>query len=126
MTQEDIRGLPGLGGDPMTSPLYDTDVWSAYANEAGRIQFPDRFIESSLERIPRAMQMGGRVAVNLNTGNTGHSVVMQSVVQKTITKVNGTVVQKLFYYAMNPGNGGSIIRITGRSIVRSYNVFYIF
>jgi hypothetical protein len=51
------------------------------------------------------MSSGGRVAVTLNTGEVGHSVVMQSVVQRTITKVSGKVVQKYLFYVMNSGIG---------------------
>lgn len=57
----------------------------------------------------------------LQGGSFGHAVV-----QQTTTKINGTVTQKLLYYVMNPAGGGSIMRISGRSIVNSYNVFYIY
>jgi RHS repeat-associated protein len=129
MTQQNIRNLPGLGGDPNTVALRDGDVWTAYGNASGHSWNFEPYQTTSstkLSNVLAAMQNGGRVAINLNTGNVGHSVVMQSIVQKTAPKVNGMVVQKLLYYAMNPEYGGSITRITGRNIVHAKNIFYIF
>ena len=125
MTQQDIRNLPGLGGDPNTVQLYDTNTWSAYSDASGHQVLGDLNKTTSLPRVLSNMQSGNRVSINLNTSNGGHSVVMQSVVQKTVTKVNGTITQKLLYYVMNPANGGGITRIGGNSIINSYNIFYI-
>jgi len=52
-------------------------------------------------------------------------VIMQRIVQKTIIKLNGSVIQKTFYYVMNPANGGSIHKIDATQITNSYNIFYI-
>jgi len=126
MTQEQVRNLPGLGGDPNTVSLTDVDVWKQYASASGHTWSGEVGKPTSWARIIGDMSNGGRVAINLNTGNVGHSVVMQSVVQRTITKVSGNVVQKFLYYVMNPGNGGSIARISASSISKAYNIFYIF
>jgi len=128
MTQQDIRNLQGLGGDPNLVPLEDVKVWSAYGNKSGHfvtgeIPYPTA---SSPSNVLSNMQNGNRAAINLQLkGDIGHSVVMQRVVQQTVTKVNGSVSQKLLYYVMNPANGGSITRISSRSIVNAYNIFYI-
>jgi len=126
LTQQDIRDLPTLGGDPNT-PLTDVDVWSAYGKRSGRFvtgEIPRPSVNSPTNVLSN-MQNGNRVAINLSTGDVGHSVLMQRVVQQTVTKINGNVTQKLLYFVMNPANGGSITRISSRSIINAYNIFYI-
>jgi len=126
MTQQDIRKLPTLGGDPYTVPLEDVKVWNAYTSASGHSYLYEYNKANSLSRVLSIMQGGGRVAINMNIGeNVGHSVIMQSIVQKTITKLNGSVIQKTFYYVMNPANGGSIHKIDATQITNSYNIFYI-
>ena len=126
MTQQDIRKLPTLGGDPYTVPLEDVRVWNAYTSASGHSYLYEYNKANSLSRVLSIMQGGGRVAINMNIGeNVGHSVIMQSIVQKTITKLNGSVIQKIFYYVMNPANGGSIHKIDATQITNSYNIFYI-
>ena len=126
MTQQDIRKLPTLGGDPYTVPLVDVRVWNAYTSASGHSYLYEYNKANSLSRVLSIMQGGGRVAINMNIGeNVGHSVIMQSIVQKTIIKLNGSVIQKTFYYVMNPANGGSIHKIDATQITNSYNIFYI-
>ena len=128
MTQQDIRNLPGLGGDPRTTPLIDGDVWAAYADASGACgwDFYHPSDGNKFSNILSNMQRGDRVAINLKTADGGHSVVMQNITQKTITKANGTVVQKIIYNVMNPANGGSYHSISTRSINRAYNIFFVF
>jgi RHS repeat-associated protein len=128
MTQESIRNLPGLGGDPYTDILQDVDLFSAYCKASGRffdaeIPYPNA---ASPSNVLSAMQNGERVALNLNLRSGGHGVVMQNVVQKTVTKVNGNVVQKLIYNVMNPAQGGYYMRISSESIINATNIFYIY
>jgi len=126
MTQEQIRNLPTLGGDPNTVPLGDITLWDTYTNASGHSLSHNIPTNGELSNILSNMQNGNRVALNLRIdGNVGHSVVMQRVVQQTTTKINGTVSQKLLYYVMNPANGGSITRISSHSILSTYRVFYI-
>jgi len=124
LTQNDVRGW--FGGDPNTTPLNDVDVWGKYSEVSGHKVLVDLNKGSSLPRVLTTMKNGGRVAINLNSGDVGHSVVIKSITQKTITKINGNVVTKYIYRAMNPGNGGSIMRVSGSSIRNAYNIFYIF
>jgi hypothetical protein len=126
MTQEQIRNLPMLGGSPNTDPLNSYDVWRAYTSASGHSFTHNVPTNGDFANVLSTMQNGGRVAINLNAGSVGHSVVMQRVVQQTVTKVNGSVSQKILYYAMNPANGGSIHRISSNSIVNAYRIFYIF
>ena len=126
MTQEQVRKLPGLGGDPNKVPLGDVDVWEKYASESKHSLSGEVGNPTSCGKIIGDMSKGGRVAINLNTGNVGHSVVMQRVVERTITKVSGNVLQKNLYYVMSPGNGGSIMRISVKSISNAKHIFYIF
>jgi RHS repeat-associated protein len=124
ITQQDVRDWAGFEGN---APLGDVDVWSAYGNRSGHLitgEIPSPGVNSPANVLSN-MQSGNRVAINLSTGDVGHSVVMQRVVQQTATKINGNVTQKLLYYVMNPANGGSITRISSRSIINAYNVFYI-
>jgi hypothetical protein len=126
LTQQDVRGWAGFEGD---APLGDGDVWKTYVNKSGHsLDFEPLSSAPStkLYNVLSKMQGGSRIAINLNMGrDVGHSVVIQSITEKTITKINGTVLQKLFYNVMNPANGGSITRIPSSSITNSYNVFYI-
>ncbi|WP_181832232.1 RHS repeat-associated core domain-containing protein [Capnocytophaga ochracea] len=126
MTQEQIRDLVNFGSNPNTVPLEDVGLWDAYTNASGHSYLYEYNKANSLSRVLSIMQGGGRVAINMNIGeNVGHSVIMQSIVQKTITKLNGSVIQKTFYYVMNPANGGSIHKIDATQITNSYNIFYI-
>lgn len=126
MTQEDIRNLVSPNSNPITDPLGDVTVWNTYTSKAGHTWSGDVGKPTSWARIIGDMSRGDRVAISLNTGSTvGHSVVMQSVVQRTITKVSGKVIQKYLYYIMNPGNGGSIERLSTNSISHATNIFFI-
>lgn len=125
MTQEQVRDLPGLGGDPNTVPLEDVKAWSEYSKASGHGLSGEFDKTTSLNRMVGTMRNAGRVAVNLNTGDVGHSVIMKSIVQRTITKINGTVIQKYLYNVMNPAYGGSIMRVSGKDIINAYNIFYI-
>jgi hypothetical protein len=67
------------------------------------------------------MKAGTRVAISLpNSGDIGHSVVMDHVIQKT---VNGAFVRNIFYI-MNPASG-TIERLGTKSIINATQVFYI-
>ncbi|MDR2954385.1 MAG: hypothetical protein LBV43_04825 [Prevotella sp.] len=125
MSQQDVRNLVAPGSDPITTPVGDAHTWTAYSNASGRSVLGDAEKATSLPRILSDMQNGNRVAINLNTGKVGHSVVMQRITQQTVTKINGNVSQKLLYYVMNPARGGYITQISGRSIINAKNVFYI-
>jgi RHS repeat-associated protein len=126
ITQQNIRDFPGLGGDPNTVGLGDVDVWNAYKELSGHSWMGEPGSPAAVRRILNPMQGGARVSINLNTGGKiGHSVVMQSIVQKTVTKVNGNIVQKLLYYVMNPANGGNIHKMSGKVLSNAFNIFYI-
>ena len=126
MTQEQIRDLVNFGSDPNIVPLDDVGLWGAYANASGHTVAGEHFKLISLPTVLSKMQGGARVAINMNMGQSvGHSVIMQRIVQKTIIKLNGSVIQKTFYYVMNPANGGSIHKIDATQITNSYNIFYI-
>ena len=124
MTQQDIRNI--FNGDPNIVPLVDKDVWTVYSAKYGH-SFTMEYVKStSLPTVLSKMQEGVRVAINMEIGQSaGHSVIMQSIVQKTITKLNGRVIQKTLYYVMNPANGGSIHKIDATQITNSRNIFYI-
>jgi hypothetical protein len=70
------------------------------------------------------MQNGYRTAVNLNTGNIGHSVVMKKVILQTATKISGKTIDKYLYYVMDPA-GGNYHKISKSMIIDAKNVFYI-
>ena len=128
MTQEQIRALPKLGGDPNTTPLGDKTLWEVFANERGYHEFQERVTDPTrkLSNLSTRMQNGQRVAISLNTGgNVGHSVVMKSITQKTVTKLNGSFVQRNIYKVMNPANGGRYMRISPKSITNAENIFFI-
>ncbi|MDL2224558.1 RHS repeat-associated core domain-containing protein, partial [Bacteroidales bacterium OttesenSCG-928-M06] len=112
MTQEDIRNLPGLGGNPNTDALGDGHVWSTYSKASGHgWNFEDRMASPStkLSNALSNMQKGNRIALNLYVGEgKGHTAIMQRIVQQTVTKINGSVSQKLLYYVMDPAYGGKI------------------
>lgn len=124
LTQNDARGW--FGGDPNKMPLEDVKVWSKYSEVSGRSWSGELSKSNSLPKILSTMKDGGRVAINLNSGDVGHSIVMKSITQKTITKINGNIVTRYIYKAMNPGNGGYIMRVSSSSIRKSNNIFYIF
>ncbi len=124
ITQQDIRSW--MGGDPNQSPVDDLNTWTIYSQKTGH-QYggqKTKFHKSSQDILDN-MVSGNRISINLNTGNTGHNVVMQRIIQKKITRINGNVMKKLLYFVMDPARGGSIHRITERSIINAKNVFYI-
>ena len=124
ITQQDIRSW--MGGDPNQSPVDDLNTWTIYSQKTGH-QYggQDTNFPKSSQDILNNMVSGNRISINLNTGNTGHNVVMQRIIQKNITRINGNVMKKLLYFVMDPARGGSIHRITERSIINAKNVFYI-
>ena len=126
LTQQDIRNLPNLGGDPNLDWLHDDTVWREYSEWSGLQYGGERTITSVTPlRITEKMQNGYRVAINLNNSEIGHSVVMDRVVMKTITKISGKTSLRYLYYVMDPSSGGYIRRISPSDIVRAKNVFYI-
>jgi hypothetical protein len=125
ITQKEMRDI--LGGEADNDMLLDGNIWDAYRD----YRAPQYYIHQSdmtgnarLGEVLNNMQAGQRVSIN-TTVNGGHSVVMQKVVQQTVTKINGTVSQKLLYYVMNP-NGGVFQRISAGTIENAHNIFYIF
>ncbi|MBC9928986.1 FG-GAP-like repeat-containing protein [Chitinophaga qingshengii] len=118
MTQERIREVVAPGTDPKTVPLGDRDVWSGYANEAGRQVQGQNAANVNFCEIADKMNAGNRVAVGINpTGGqtVGHSVVIKSVISKTITKIGGKQIYQSILKIMDPGHGGSfsLIKTTG-------------
>lgn len=127
LNQDQMRSwFPGT--DANIDPLADVDFWSKYASKTGSSWKGDSFVPGNIgQRIHTVMQSGGKVAVNLNLGNNvGHSVAIKSSILRTITKINGSVIQKYAVNAMNPGNGGSYLRYSENLIRKSFNVFYLF
>ncbi|MDO4726064.1 MAG: hypothetical protein Q4A56_02430, partial [Porphyromonadaceae bacterium] len=129
MTQEDIRNLVNPGSDPNTVPLLDADVWSRYAEETGHkftFELRETSASQKLANILSKMQQGARIPMTISTPNGNHGVVMQSIVEKITTKLNGSVTSKLLYYVMDSSHGGSFVRMSAGDIINNLrNLFYI-
>lgn len=128
LTQENLRSLPGLGGNPENDPISDVLFWDTYTSSIkGRKYFGETYSRSSVfDRVYNAMsQKNVRVAVTLN-GSVGHEVAMSSIVNRTFTYINGSKSSKLLYYVFDPSNGGSIRRISKYAIKHAANIFYIY
>jgi hypothetical protein len=121
MTQEQIRNQPGLGGDPAKDGIEDYRLWNGYTLASGR-----PVVRGNISDIVPNMQNDGRVSITLRkNGSYGHTVVMQRIEQKTVTRINGTIAsQKLFYYVMDPANGGGFVQIPSKSL-HNANIFTI-
>lgn len=126
MTQKDIRDI--LGGDPDNDSLTTYAVWEAYTNNTPHTFTHNVPTGRELVKVLSVMQNGGRVSINLRMPgtNVGHSVVMQKVVKKTVTKTNGDVSEKLSCYVMDPFEGGCIRKIEERSVTNAHRIFYIY
>lgn len=126
LSQDDVRKLPGLTGDPYEIPLTDMQAMGTYQLFSGRRTIAEMDKESSPQRILFAMQNGIRVIINYSTLMGGHSIVLNKIVQKTAHKRDGTVDLEYLYYAMDPGRGGAQHRIKESTIRNALNIFYIF
>jgi hypothetical protein len=57
--------------------------------------------------------------------DVGHSVVMRSMTEKTITKIGGEVIHKSIYRVMDPGVGG-IVRMSASKLSNHFSVTYLY
>jgi hypothetical protein len=54
----------------------------------------------------------------------GHSVVMKSITQRTLQRVNGQLAKRLTYTVMNPAHG-VFTNISRKSIMNAHKIFLI-
>ncbi|MBP5339131.1 MAG: hypothetical protein J6Z14_07500 [Prevotella sp.] len=105
--------------------MEDVKVWSSYSKAVGLKYGGEKCItEQTPLRIINNMQDGYVTAINLDTGEIGHSVVMQKVILQTATKISGKQVETFLYYVMDP-SGGYYHKISRNMIINAKNVFYI-
>ena len=72
------------------------------------------------------MRKGARVNVTLNMGDQiGHSVVVRSIHNRQVFKLNGSYFESYFFKIMNPttGTSGTIYQ---SDIFKAFNIFYIY
>jgi hypothetical protein len=94
--------------------------------EQDTILLPSEY-KTKLSNMEASMKLGNRVSITLQTeGDVAHSVVMKSIMEKTITKVNGSITTHTIYNVMNPANGGSYMNITSYDMSKALNIFYIY
>lgn len=67
------------------------------------------------------MKNGARVALTRNQ----HSIAISRIVQKTVTKTNGSGFERLIFYVMDPARG-RIVKLPRNGVWNSENLFYIF
>ncbi|MDR1974708.1 MAG: FG-GAP-like repeat-containing protein [Bacteroidales bacterium] len=125
MSQGKVRELLKLEPD-LDKPLPGLDTWVKYGEYSGHKVNPERPDVGSADKILSNMRNGIRVGISLTNSNTdvGHTVAMQRIVQKTITKHNGIAVQKILYYVMDPVYG-SVVRMPSYRIFDASAIFYI-
>lgn len=109
ISQDNARSwFPGTSAE--TDPISMRDFWKAYeANSGHTVSGLD---PSKIGQIHSLMNSGERITIGLNLGGSvGHSVVLDNVVSQSWQKVNGQIVSKILYNAMNPAT----------SLIQSYS-----
>jgi hypothetical protein len=127
LTQNDIRNLPTIKWHPDYDPTADLFLWDEYCGATGHLYDKEIPGITSPSNILSKMQNGSRAVLNLNMENyeIGHTVVMSSIVQETITSIRGNVTQRLIYIVMDPSMGGNYLQISTEKIINAYKIFYI-
>ncbi len=126
ITQEQIRNA-GIRGDK--NGLNDVAAFKYFNETTGRtVNVLDP--QAGTEGILKNLSQGKDIAANLNTGGrSGHMVSINRVVNRTIIKASGKVVNKQLFYVMNPsripGVGGAYMKIATNKLINSYNIFSI-
>jgi hypothetical protein len=120
LDQNGVRTV--LRGDPNKQGLRDVDVIQHIRNNTGR----DVSVTSGdLQAIYNEMTNRGNVVLSLSGtgGNPGHMVVANSVWERTVTKISGRVIQRLFLEVMDPARGQYIRQSIGNN-QRFFTIFF--
>ncbi|TJZ50564.1 hypothetical protein FAZ15_21320 [Sphingobacterium olei] len=116
------------GGNADTNPLRDADFWlNSYGNNTN-YTVTGTSSQLSNASIIRSFSSGNSVAFTTNTGGAvAHSVVLQRVTERTITKLTGRIINQYIYRVMDPAFGSFRNLTTGttQNLNNLLNVFYI-
>ncbi len=124
VTQVDARNW--FGGDPNVAGIPDQNLWNRYAAETGRnVNAVNAGGGVNPQQVAARMQNGDRIVlsqrlVDANGGANGHSIVLNSAVQRTVTKYSGRSTVRLLFTAMDPSSGTIV-----RTNLRAVNMFII-
>ena len=120
VTQQSIRNK--LGGNPNTNPLGDITVANEFSHQSGITHLTQR---GGLASTNTYLYMKSGVDVNFNikaVEGIGHSVTANRAWQRTITRINGRVVKRIFIDVMNPARG-QYIRVTNNTLQNAHRFF---
>jgi hypothetical protein len=113
-----------LGGNANANGVGDVNLWQNVAQRTGKhmlhgaVQGPFD-LQGTLVR----MQAGQDVALTLRTAPVGHSVLINRIAEKVITKVSGKAITKLLLYVMDPAVGQYTPLPTSSYL--NANIFYL-
>lgn len=122
VTQQQLRAA--LGGNANANGVGDVNLWQNVAQRTGKhmlhgaVQGPFD-LQGTLVR----MQAGQDVALTLRTAPVGHSVLINRIAEKVITKVSGKAITKLLLYVMDPAVGQYTPLPTSSYL--NANIFYL-
>ncbi len=117
LNQNDVR--TALGGDPNKKGIDDLDIMQHIQSKTGRNIISSK---GDVAAMYNAMTNQGNVVLSLS-GNPGHMVVANSVWERTVTKISGRVIQRLFLEVMNPASGQYIRQSIGNN-QRFFTIFF--
>jgi RHS repeat-associated protein len=124
ITQEQFRAA--LGGDPNKNGILDTDMWREFSTQTNRQVNGIAGGMDVQNMLTRLQNQGGTLALNLRaTADMGHSVLVNRITEKVVTKISGKVTTKLLLYVMDPAKGQYIRKGTSDA-VKALNTFHIF
>jgi hypothetical protein len=122
LDQNDVR--TALRGDPNKEGLVDVRVMQHIQRNSGRGVYPTAQY-GGVDAIYDAMTNQGNVVLSLGGtgGNPGHMVVANSVWERTVTKISGRVIQRLFLEVMDPARGQYVWKSIGNN-QRFFTIFF--
>ena len=103
LTEEKLRNL--IPGDWTGKGIADAEFWEEFSNISGHNYQGMSASSIDPQTLFNQVRGGGANNFRLAFSTRNHSVVFQSITHKTITKLNGNVINRYIIRAMDPAHG---------------------
>jgi hypothetical protein len=124
VTQQQFRAA--LGGNPNQDGVGPRRLWNEFTRQTGRANADLGPGLNTQNILTRLQNQGGNLAINLRvTTNMGHSVLVNRITEKVVTKISGKVTSKLLLYVMDPQKG-QYFQISGSSVRDAFSFYHLF
>ncbi len=124
ISQEEIRRA--LGGDPNLDPIIDKEIYdelTSRLNLRSAIRVP---YGADPNEVVSYLELGGDVIYNIKAQpGLGHSVVVNRITQRTITKISGRVITRTIVHVMDPASNSQYKRIGIGTLKNAFSTFLI-